>query len=192
MSPNFQKHVFNLNRTLVLSIQLSCYIKTSYIFLKFQEKAQWVRYEQKMIILQLKIAKLVDCIIEKTSNVFVIVTFQIFEKTSDEGFISSNEYFLSTFLIILFLLFSLCENCSKNTLKIFKFPWKSSNKLFIWIIYSFCWQYTYYWGGFERNIDHKPLFFLEKRVNETDCVITNVWFMNIDFWLLFYTFCYFS
>ena len=105
MSPNFQKHFFNLNRTLVLSIQLSCYIKTSYIFSKFQKKAQWVRYEQKMIILQLKFAKLVDCIIEKTSNVFVIVTFQIFEKTSDEGFISSNEYFLSTFLIILFFTF---------------------------------------------------------------------------------------
>ena len=163
MSPNFQKHVFNLNRTLILSIQLSYYIKTSYIFSKFQKKTQWVRYEQKMIILQLKIAKLVDCIIEKISNVFVIVTFQIFEKTSDEGFISSNEYFLSTFLIILFLLFSLCENCSKNTLKTFKFPWKSSNRLFIWIIYSFCWQYTYYWGDFELNIDHKPLFFPEKK-----------------------------
>ena len=163
MSPNFQKRVFLLNRTLVPSIQLSYYIKTSYIFSKFQKNTQWVRHEQKMIILQLKTAKLVDCIIEKTNNVFVIVTFQIFEKTSNEGFISSNEYFLSSFLIIIFLRFSLCENCSKNTLKTFKFPLKSSNRLFIWIIYSFCWQYTCYWGGFERNIDHKPLFFPEKK-----------------------------
>ena len=89
MSPNFQKHIFNWNWTLIVSIQKNYYIKTPYLFFKIPKKVQRVRYEQKMIILQLKMAKLVDCIIDKINNVFVLVTYQIFEKKCDEGFISS-------------------------------------------------------------------------------------------------------
>ena len=88
MSPNFQNQSFNWNWILIVSIQLSFHIETQYLFSKFKKKVQRVRYEQKLIILQLKLAKFVDCIFDKTNDVFLMVTYQLFEKKCDEGFFS--------------------------------------------------------------------------------------------------------
>ena len=67
-----------------------------------------MRYEQKMIILQLKMAKLVDCIIDKINNVFVLVTYQIFEKKCDEGFISLKGVLFEHIIDHSFFYFFLC------------------------------------------------------------------------------------